>query len=248
MWTGGWDSTFRLLILALNGNVCVQPYYIIDEGRGSLPLELEAMEKIRGMIYERIRGSRDRIYDTLYFNRKDIAPNACIQEKYRCFSNKKPIGTQYEWMAEFACMKRLDALETGIIGMDGNIKYVLEDCVRVEDPDIGVYYKLPDNYSESSTISIFKPFHFPLHKLSKAKLADIARKNGTIDILMQSWFCFTPIKGEPCGVCNPCNIAIKEGMSFRMPEKAIWRNNYRYAYIFLRKIRNYVKRKMNYNK
>src|SRR5690606_13578695 len=31
LWTGGWDSTFRLLSLVVQQHRCVQPYYVLDD-------------------------------------------------------------------------------------------------------------------------------------------------------------------------------------------------------------------------
>lgn len=49
LWTGGWDSTFRLLSLLLGEQREVQPYYIIDSlrYRPAVPAEREAMRLIR---------------------------------------------------------------------------------------------------------------------------------------------------------------------------------------------------------
>ena len=45
LWTGGWDSTFRLLSLLLREQREVQPYYILDSlhFRPAVPAEREAM-------------------------------------------------------------------------------------------------------------------------------------------------------------------------------------------------------------
>lgn len=50
LWTGGWDSTFRLLCLAENEDISIQPVYVIDENRKSKEYELDAMNKILTMI------------------------------------------------------------------------------------------------------------------------------------------------------------------------------------------------------
>jgi hypothetical protein len=40
-----------------------------------------------------------------------------------------------------------------------------------------------------------------------------------------TWFCHRPIRGEPCGVCNPCIYTIQEGLGVRVP--ASGRRRYR---------------------
>jgi 7-cyano-7-deazaguanine synthase len=34
------------------------------------------------------------------------------------------------------------------------------------------------------------------------------------------WFCHTPIKGKPCGLCHPCDVKMESDMLFLLPEKA----------------------------
>ena len=47
LWTGGWDSTFRLLYHVLIDKQPVQPIYFINPDRQSLREELKSMALIR---------------------------------------------------------------------------------------------------------------------------------------------------------------------------------------------------------
>ena len=47
LWTGGWDSTFRLLQLLLQQRVPVVPHYLVDDTRPSAQTELRTMACIR---------------------------------------------------------------------------------------------------------------------------------------------------------------------------------------------------------
>ncbi len=64
-WTGGWDSTYRLLYLVLVKKQPVQPYYIIDPDRASFPTEIRAMVRIKEMIFERCPEARMLIRPTI---------------------------------------------------------------------------------------------------------------------------------------------------------------------------------------
>ena len=55
LWTGGWDSTYRLLELLLVHGGTVQPYYLIDTHRRSLRLELRTMRRIKSLLFEQHR-------------------------------------------------------------------------------------------------------------------------------------------------------------------------------------------------
>lgn len=46
LWTGGWDSTFRVVELSRMEGITIQPVYVIDPNRKSVPYELRAMDNI----------------------------------------------------------------------------------------------------------------------------------------------------------------------------------------------------------
>lgn len=52
LWTGGWDSTYRIVEL-FREQVQIQPIYCCDPSRGSMQKEVETMEKIRGALLEK---------------------------------------------------------------------------------------------------------------------------------------------------------------------------------------------------
>ena len=54
---------------------------------------------------------------------------------------------------------------------------------------------------------------------------------GFEETMFKTWFCHNPIKNEPCGVCNPCKIAIKEGLAFRLTPVGLKRNNTEHKYM-----------------
>lgn len=66
LWTGGWDSTFRLLQLLHDTDADVQPLYLVDEGRGSTPREIETMRTIRAKIERRWPQVANRLRPTDY--------------------------------------------------------------------------------------------------------------------------------------------------------------------------------------
>lgn len=53
-------------------------------------------------------------------------------------------------------------------------------------------------------------------------MAEIGKKKQWEEILEKTWFCHHPIshpfkKGVPCGICNPCKVAIEEGFGHKIP-------------------------------
>ena len=55
LWTGGWDSTYRLLEILLIEKKVVQTYYLIDQTRLSHELEMKRMDEIRKLGFNVIR-------------------------------------------------------------------------------------------------------------------------------------------------------------------------------------------------
>jgi len=54
-------------------------------------------------------------------------------------------------------------------------------------------------------------------------MKSIAEEKGYLYIMNKTWFCHSPIKNEPCGLCNPCRYTIEEGMEYRLPQNALRR-------------------------
>ncbi len=64
----------------------------------------------------------------------------------------------------------------------------------------------------------FNSFRFPIIELTKQDFFHVAETNGWDDILLMTSFCRRPvINVKPCGVCGPCNDAVKSGIGFRFP-------------------------------
>ena len=75
LWTGGWDSAFRLLDLVVRQRRRVQPYYILDDIklRPSVPAERQAMERIRARLAERYPDAASFIAPTIECALHDIS-------------------------------------------------------------------------------------------------------------------------------------------------------------------------------
>ena len=59
LWTGGWDSTFRIVELSRMDGVVIQPIYVEDKKRGSVPYELKAMDDIVSLLKEKSETKAD---------------------------------------------------------------------------------------------------------------------------------------------------------------------------------------------
>ncbi len=216
LWTGGWDSTFRLLYLLLVEEKAVQPIYIVDSERPSTGYEIRAMESIRKEVLELYPATK-RLFLTTIFDKKDqIQPDPNITEQFELIKSRVHIGIQYDWLARYAVQKNISDLE---------IAY--QKSIPPHDLDVMLFAELTSHENNFRVkenpsfhaISLFKFFRFPLANLTKLEMEHLAKKHNFFEIMKKTWFCHTPKKnGKPCEVCQPCLIARKSGHTHGLPE------------------------------
>src|ERR1700745_3309718 len=92
LWTGGWDSTFRLLDLLLVKQKKVQTFYIIDPDRRSAGIELRTMATIKQYLLEKHPQISRSLQPTRYKHLNDICKNKQITESYDRLRKRYLIG------------------------------------------------------------------------------------------------------------------------------------------------------------
>jgi hypothetical protein len=210
LWTGGWDSTFRLLQLLFVENLPVQTTYIIDLQRRSTHRELEAMAGIRGEILRRLNDP-DFFPPTNIYLKDHFPCYPDIAEAHKRIRASTTIGKQYEWLACYARFTDLSDIEL---------------CMHWLEPLPSLHKYIFDNVDlenrRTATLNpshdvqcIFGRFKFPLLHFTKAEMGEHAENNGFLDVLQQSWFCHKPILGKPCGSCTPCRVSIEQGRNIK---------------------------------
>lgn len=215
LWTGGWDSTFRLLSLVLDEGRVVQPHYIIDVERPSTRLELATMGRIKERVVAEAAGYILPMRVTPIY---DIAPDEEITEAFHRLAQRYRLGSQYDWLARYGRQNQIDGLELSV-HVDDRAEVFLRG--RVAD-GTGVWRVA--NSADEDLAAVFGPFAFPLLTLSKVQMRELARQQGYLGILEMSWFCHAPVREQPCGRCDPCRFSIKEGMAYRLTRGGIIRN------------------------
>jgi 7-cyano-7-deazaguanine synthase len=224
LWTGGFDSSYRMLQLS-KYDVTIQPYYLCDNRR-SEQLELNAISAITSDIQMHPE-TKCTILPLISFKVKDIEPDNEITEAFYRLQKLTGIGSQYDWLSRFAklcnglemCLERSESgraykcfREYGNMkkNTEGDITYCQVD-IEKPDPDF---------------LKVFGLFRFPLplFELTKIEILEEYKKLGFAETINKTWFCHTPVKNKACGVCNPCKSVIKEGLAFRLSEKALARN------------------------
>ena len=212
-WTGGWDSTFRLLQLLLDEHKVVQTYYLMDSTRASAPKEIETIQKIRERLHRDYPHIQQLLLPTQFHEIAAIQPNPEITAAFREILKKKHLGTQYEFLARFCAERGLMDVELSIVD-DGAFHLFIPDLSATN----GTTPAAENEPLSSDLQKIFRFFTFPLLHLSKTEMQRIAEQRGWMDLMRLTWFCHNPILGKfPCGQCIPCKIALEEGMGWRIP-------------------------------
>lgn len=225
LWTGGWDSTFRMLQLSTK-EVIVQPHYLIDDNRPSQQYELNAIRTITEDI-RNLASTRCIIRELILFKVSDIVRDWEITNAYKRIAEHHKLGIQYEWLARYSKMvnnleigdengSSPDSILLGAIKANGAIK-------QVADEKKGTYYTVDKPESSADIVKVFGNYHYPILFYNKLEMRKEAEENGFIAIMYKTWFCHTPVSGQPCGTCAACAGTIKKGLDYRLSRFALLR-------------------------
>ncbi len=227
LWTGGWDSTYRVIHAAMIERREVYPHYIIDPVRRSSLRELQAISDVRSALRRLDTAAADRIQELRITPIMEIPEDRSITAAYKGMLATAYLGSQYDWLARYAQSQGLKKLELSV-HVDDKAHHFLQG--KVEETN-GSVWVLKNDVSGYERI-LFSRFTFPLLPLSKLQMRELASHHGFLAVLEKTWFCYHPLGGQPCGVCNPCQYTMEEGMSYRLP----WQGRLRYRFRFLRQV------------
>ncbi|MFC7523371.1 hypothetical protein ACFQRK_05420 [Parapedobacter sp. GCM10030251] len=221
LWTGGWDSTYRILQLA-NKPVSIQPYYLLECTRKSKDFELRAIDIITKDIRQHPE-TKCVISELISIKIEDIVKNPEITDAYNEILKTNFFGSQYDWLARFAVtVKNLELA----IHEDDKASSIIKkygSLIKKQDELIGDYYVLNQDVSTESLIKVFGHYRFPILDANKLAMKRWAEEMNYIDIMNKTWFCHLPKNNKPCGICNPCMYTIEEGLEYRFSKGALRR-------------------------
>ena len=227
-WTGGLDSTFRLLQLINNPDIEeINLFYIgtlidnikridvlfLDARRHSYDTELMTMSRILSIIDKRkikkftIWSTSDRLllctmafpYDFMcYVQREDIE-----------YSDKVKVNQFDLWLNGFILRP---------VTQYGAISQILDELDITAEIGIekggGLWTNTSEFFLENRQNKIvFKPFpgsgafdryEMPLYNIDRHEMINISKENDWIEILYMTWSCWYPDQNKPCGKCDMC--------------------------------------------
>lgn len=202
LWTGGWDSTFRVLDATLNHHLQVRPFYIVDRDRPGHAMELAAITAIQSEA--RARGAD--ILAIVAVEKSEIPVYSMITDALLTMRGEDSVGLQYEWLARFAHGLG-EPLELSI-HRDDKAHTLLQGTDIALNP-------------------VFRYFTFPLFDMTKLQMRSVAKDSGFLDLLEMTWFCHRPVHGRSCGVCGPCCYTRDEGLGYRISLEGHLRDKFR---------------------
>jgi 7-cyano-7-deazaguanine synthase in queuosine biosynthesis len=232
-WTGGWDSTFRVLWLLFEEKATVQPHYIYDKRRKSAPQECATMDAIRAAIAARDPEAAARLLPTQGIAREDIPANQARRDAYEEIREQSKGSQQYKYLSDYSDMVPDRCIEIGIEVQGeegtGTINFLRE---LLEWTEYGG--KLRPN-ANNPQIALFHSFRFPLMRMCKRDMETVARGCSWGDLLALTVFCQRPRpNGTACGRCHACAVTGHAGYLKRMPLRARIRWRLKMANIRLR--------------
>lgn len=240
LWTGGWDSTYRLALLS-RCDCIIQPYYVVNKKRGSLNEERNAIKEIYSLLKAK-KDTKAELLPVIELDRFEYHIADDIKKSYKNILKKVKLGSQYEWLATIA--RQIDGLEISFEISRYKIsefeQYLRKSNFDVVDEDDYVfsYQKLSKDCDED-LYNIFGNYRFPtsVYTRTKQDFYEDFKKWEYMDVAKYTWFCSQPIDGKPCGYCSPCRDIINQGLEFRMPEESKKRYNNRIYWMIKYKIR-----------
>ena len=213
---------FSTPTIRVDYKVEVQPYYIIDPNRRSMLRELNAIKTIRDRLASAYPETNQLILPITFKMVDDIEIDPDIELAFCEFRQEKHMGIQYLWLASFCKNEGIYDMQLSIEKSDVPDPNLWDTNLqgKIIEEKIGnqLISRIDPSLSNSKEVKIFEYFTFPLIKMTKLDMLQIATDKNWLQFMDLSWFCLFPTnKNEPCGTCKPCVQTITEGFSYRMP-------------------------------
>ena len=240
LWTGGLDSTYRMVELSRQKCV-IQPHYAMV--RRNIEYELKAISEIITILSHNKRTIAEiRPVETL--QKSELEEYEDILQAWDFLHEKKGFNSsQYYYLALYARQKKLK-LEMGIqFSEGGSVVEVVDESYLTDCPDNSDVMMIdPEKGShEWASFTLFQDFLFPkslYHKTKREEIEELKRL-GYDEVLKKVWTCFHPVFGMPCGHCFACQSARKEGAGELIPTIGYVLGGIRL--LFYDKIKKYIK-------
>ena len=223
LWTGGYDSTFMLFLLAYNYNVKIQPYYL-DMDRNIRDREVKAIKKIFSFI-KNDKLVRDKVLSPKFIDSKYFVTENDVENAFNVYKESPYLlGSQIMYLAQFAKKhKGICFGQQRYSSVPGHMWKLLTELGHMEFNDKIGYLK--KEKSEPFVYTLFGNFTLPIITYSNLMMAKMIKEWGLEEVFANVTWCYQPVHEKPCGVCYPCRIKISQGLTYLFDDEALKRNH-----------------------
>lgn len=219
LWTGGWDSTYRVVELSRQ-DVNIQPVYILDKNRKSHLREIEAIRRIMNLLQAK-EETKACFLPIDIVKVEDIPANEAITQAWTRLHEEFHYGIQHEWTARLAAWKYpminmcIEKVTKGYMPT----REAIETYGAVQWIS-GQGYVIDRDRSSEVLKLVLGEICLPIFETTEVEMLQRVKQWGYMDVMENIWFCHHPIQGKPCGLCSPCHTKLDSGMAFLLPEAA----------------------------
>lgn len=209
-WTGGFDSTFRLLQLILIEKKCVQPIYLnfdqldgVRIRRQNVQFELATMDKIVNEIHK--LGFGHLLYPLRVVTRVKLSPE--VLKATTIMAKREQVRraiSQYAHMIQYS-------LDKNIIIDECAEKSLHSTSYNMVTPYLNKNKMVDLEKVSGMPLYVLRNIRFPIIDLTKKDMLAIAKKHKFDYILKWTKSCWWPDKdGTPCRKCLMCKTRMEE--------------------------------------
>lgn len=226
LFTGGFDSTFRLCQLSRMEDVEVQPVYLLFSNHCNRPnrfKEIAAQDSVVHWLYGRVE-TKSIILPPLRIKEEDLPSDPDYDMAFLKWASSGKVPLQYRVLGKLAlCFSDLEICREGptLRNRQRGIKYGNKPVgkTRLFLAEHGV--KFIDNVDGSVTLNfkkadagldlLFGRYKYPILGISETEMVPYIQKWGYEDVFKLTWTCDTGAN-EPCGVCHNCETKWDSGL------------------------------------
>lgn len=245
MWTGGFDSTLRVLQLS-QYDINIQPYYVYIKKRLTRDKEVNTVKKLTEMIKDR-PSTKANILPLIILDEDDFRPiDQDIIDAYKRLTKTQHISFQNILLSQvtrnvpqleisFHTLKNVDegSIVDNIVGQKG---------LREQIDETGEIYYFITEETGKDAATVFGNYKFPKRIIEKTKEDELEeyKEMEAMDIAKNTWFCQNPVGEEPCGYCLVCRNTIHELGTWRLTEAGKKRYKHWRYYLMKHKIKKAI--------
>lgn len=217
LWTGGWDSTYRMVELSMR-SIKIQPIYVLSPGRKSVPYELKAMETIVEILSKKEK-TKAVILPLKIIKRDDIPKNEEVSKAYRIFAKEAHMGDQHDYLARLALqMPMMELCIEKALGEHMPVRKSIQRYGKLIDTGDGLI--IDQGQSSKELNLVLGNLKLPIFNKTELEMQSNIKNWGYEDVMEHIWFCHNPINGKPCGFCAPCTTKMTSEMVNLLPEQS----------------------------